>query len=166
MKPRKPLEELFKNHLSEPDTNGCINWNGIKKNTAGYVEYDGKSIRSHRAAWMLKNGAIPNQLCVCHKCDNPSCVNIDHLFLGYHATNMRDMMEKGRHISSKDNIKWREVCSKSQKKTSKYQGVGWHKFSKKWRANITIKGKLKHLGLYEKEEEASEAYKRALNEII
>lgn len=59
--------------------------------------YNGKTIRAHRFAWFLKTGKlIPDNIMACHKCDNPSCVNPDHLFLGTAKDNVNDMLSKGR----------------------------------------------------------------------
>ncbi|MDG1950134.1 MAG: HNH endonuclease [bacterium] len=56
---------------------------------------------AHRAAWELESGPIPDGLHCCHHCDNPPCVNVNHLFLGTDADNMADKEAKGRGNQAK-----------------------------------------------------------------
>ena len=62
----------------------------------GLKRYKGKLYRAHRLTWLLTRGEIPEGYLVCHRCDNPSCVNVDHLFLGTPKDNTTDMINKKR----------------------------------------------------------------------
>ena len=76
---------------------GCWTWHGTL-NGHGYGQFymQHKRFPAHRASWLLSFGDIPEGLFVLHRCDNPLCVRPDHLFLGTHKDNMRDMQNKGR----------------------------------------------------------------------
>jgi hypothetical protein len=92
------VEERFLAKLAPQDpVTGCIEWTGTK-NMDGYglIKVEGTRVLTHRLAYELKHGPIPKGKCVCHHCDNPTCCNDDHHFLGTHAGNMADMMTKGR----------------------------------------------------------------------
>jgi hypothetical protein len=77
---------------------GCWEWQGSLA-TNGYGQFfrnDG-SRQAHRISWEYENGEIPEDLHVCHKCDNRKCVRPSHLFLGTRSDNMKDMVKKFRH---------------------------------------------------------------------
>lgn len=77
---------------------GCWEWISNKiPQGYGMFWHRGKSRRAHRISWEMKNGKIPKGILVLHKCDNPSCVNPDHLFLGNYKLNSLDMLQKKRH---------------------------------------------------------------------
>jgi len=97
--------ERFWKHV---DCSGdCWLWTGPRHSRTQYgffrqgsrQELSSISTYAHRVSWELTRGPIPEGLCVLHKCDNPPCVNPEHLWVGTHTDNMRDMMSKGRHVA-------------------------------------------------------------------
>lgn len=81
--------------------NDCWEWMGALT-YQGYGVYGKPKRLAHRLSWEHYNGPIPDGMFVCHKCDNPPCVNPEHLFLGTQADNMRDMDSKGRRAKPYD----------------------------------------------------------------
>ena len=76
----------------------CWEWIGSTNNIGyGFIR-DGKGMRTaHRVSYEEHIGAIPKNMCVCHTCDNPKCINPDHLWLGTRKQNTQDMIDKKRH---------------------------------------------------------------------
>jgi hypothetical protein len=76
---------------------GCWTWTGAT-NSAGYghVSYGGRNYSTHRCAYEYTFGQLPNDLFVCHHCDNPPCVNPAHLYAGTPKDNTSDMYRRGR----------------------------------------------------------------------
>lgn len=75
----------------------CWTWQS-KKYTNGYgcFRWRLRGYLAHRVSCWLSHGYLPSNMLVCHKCDNPQCVNPSHLFLGDYADNCKDKMDKGR----------------------------------------------------------------------
>ncbi len=98
-----PAEERLKRMTSVDDATGCHNWTGSKTNGYGRLiigsRTDGsrRTISAHRLAFESFRGPIPAGMEVCHKCDNPSCINPNHLFVGTKQDNMDDRDAKGRN---------------------------------------------------------------------
>jgi hypothetical protein len=84
----------------EIDENGCWNCISHAKNIKGYPHLirNGKQWIMSRYIYTQIHGQIPDGMYVCHKCDNPSCINPEHLFLGTQTDNMQDMVNKGRQL--------------------------------------------------------------------
>jgi len=96
------LKERLLARNREDQNTGCWIWIGTRT-PAGYGRLTisngksgGKSHDAHRLSWQVFRGDIPEGMCVLHKCDNPACINPEHLFLGTFKDNMQDCIKKGR----------------------------------------------------------------------
>ena len=90
----------------EKDSSGCWNYTG-QRCPQGYgklkcVDY-GETL-AHRVSYIVHHGPIKKEDCVLHRCDNPSCVNPEHLFLGDRDVNNKDRAKKGRTVTPNMNL--------------------------------------------------------------
>jgi len=82
--------------------NGCWEWTSYKsKKGYGTIFTVDGTILAHRYSWEKVNGPIPKGLFACHRCDNPSCCNPDHIFIGTQMENIQDCVAKGRRNTRK-----------------------------------------------------------------
>lgn len=96
------LDYVKRRSIPEP-MSGCWLWLGSvagpQDHARGY--YNNRSYQASHLAWMGAHEPIPDRLWVLHRCDNPPCVNPDHLFLGTRLDNVHDCVKKGRHRATR-----------------------------------------------------------------
>jgi hypothetical protein len=101
LKPIKSdVERLEEKYVPEP-MSGCWIWLGaIHSSGYGLVQRNKRNIQAHRESWRVFRGSFDESLKVLHKCDNRTCINPNHLFLGTQQDNIADMIAKGRFARS------------------------------------------------------------------
>lgn len=95
-----PIQERLEIHITSKKSCWLTN---LSCNIGGYpqIKINNKMKAASRVMYEIHNGEIPDDFLVCHRCDNPGCVNPEHLFLGSQKDNMADMRKKGRERKSK-----------------------------------------------------------------
>lgn len=97
----KPIIDRILEKIKKQD-NGCWTWLGMKdKDGYGRIKINYKLYMVHRIIYELYKGNFDKSKLICHKCNNPSCVNPDHLYCGTHKENMFDKVRAGTVKGSK-----------------------------------------------------------------
>jgi len=110
-----PTKERILQSIKKDEKTGCWNWTRAVFQRTGRprIEIKSKAYGAHRISYQEFIGPIGEGLLVCHRCDNPLCVNPEHLFLGTPGDNMRDCVEKRRRIAFYD-----EKCTRGHALTA------------------------------------------------
>ena len=134
----KTVEERFFEKVEI--TNSCWIWIA-GKNLDGYgrMRINNKKYSAHRVSYTLHKGEIPNGLYICHTCDNPSCVNPEHLWAGTAQDNCLDKAKKKRHPKQKVTH-----CPKGHEYTPENTGRDPHRYCKECKKENAKKKKVQN----------------------
>ncbi len=95
--PKATLAERLDHYSGSPTETGCVEWGGsIGSGGYGRLTFKGTVLLAHRAAYQYKHGPILDSSWVLHSCDNPRCVNTEHMRLGTPADNVSDRVNRNR----------------------------------------------------------------------
>jgi len=104
-RPKNILKDVWK-RINKRDENDCWEWVGGKdKDGYGRMMIDRHNYRTHRLTYIETYGSIPEGLIICHRCNNPSCCNPNHLYAGTIRENSQQCTKEGRRVSGEKHYK-------------------------------------------------------------
>jgi len=118
----EPVEQKFWHYVKTGAEKECWEWLGYKdKDGYGKMRTGNTNQAAHRISWQIHNGEIPTGQMVLHKCNNPSCINPSHLYLGDHLQNMQDRLNSGHYPKNEDhpNVKFPDDIVEQIRKSNK-----------------------------------------------
>lgn len=140
----KPLPSLTNSDISRfwskvaitADDELCWIWNGGYRGEYGKISINHSNhVSATRISFFINKGVDPSELLVCHTCDNPACVNPNHLFLGNYRDNAIDMFNKGRcNVPKGERHRWSKLTAISVKEIKeKYRlGINQYKLAEEY----------------------------------
>lgn len=136
----------FWRKVDKSAANGCWVWSGSRDGGGyGMVRIGGRLLKTHRLVLQLRGLVIPDGMVVDHRCHNTSCLNPDHLSVVTQRQNVQNKKARG-----------------SGRYTSKYPGVSWFPRDQNWVVKAWTGNKYRHIGYFETEAAAFEAYRWAV----
>jgi hypothetical protein len=132
---KRDLNIIFEDKIDKTD--GCWLWKGGKVSSGyGRFKYFGESFSAHRLSWVLFRGSIPNGKFILHKCNNPICVNPDHLYIGDQFQNMQDRKINHKYFSGESHFNAKFTNKEVMSIRNLYaEGMGSCKIGKMYQVN-------------------------------
>lgn len=148
------IEERFLMQFKKNDIDLCWLWEGDKRPNGKGILYgrftieNGKGTSAHRYSYKFFNGDIPDNLFICHKCDTPLCVNPNHLFLGSHKENMKDMVNKNRSYKGRGEKKSISKLTNKQASEIRQSDDKRENLAKKYNVSLSCIARIKRNETY------------------